>query len=125
MVVKDQNVEIYQGNRRRLIFTVQDEEGPGVKDLTGLNLTFAVARMNDEGVPLKKNPVIDHRTTDTPAQLVVTDPANGVVEFTFLCPDTESLAAREYYWELEAHDATCGVVLATGTLTVLTNVNNA
>lgn len=126
MVVRNQTTEIYQGNTRILQFSVKDEDGTSAKDLTGYTATFCVARTNDEGVPLKKSPVIDHSTTDASPQLIITDEPNGVVEFTFAAADTSNLAAGEYYFELEVTDAAFGtLVVATGTLTVYTNVNNA
>jgi hypothetical protein len=126
MVVRNQTTEIYQGNTRILQFSVKDEDGTSAKNLTGYTATFCVARTNDEGVPLKKSPVIDHSTTDASPQLIITDEPNGVVEFTFAAADTSNLAAGEYYFELEVSDsASATLVVATGTLTVYTNVNNA
>lgn len=124
MVVKDQSVELYQGNRRILTFQVVEEAGPGYLDLSGLTVKFAVARTNDEGVPLKKNPVIDLKSTSG-IQVAITDAPNGAVRVTLECADTEALPAGTYYWELEVFDSTCSVVVATGSLTLLTNVNNA
>ena len=125
MVVKDQPFELYQGNRRILVFGIVEEDGPGYLDLSGMTVTFAVARTNDEGVPLRNNPVIDLSSADLSTQVAITDAVNGAVQVTLDCPDTETLAAGSYYWELEVHDDSCKVVVATGTMTLLTNVNNA
>jgi len=125
MVVRNLSTEIYQGNRRDLIFTVRDEGGSSAKDITGMTATFAISRTNDEGVPLK-TPVVDHSSSDASPQVVITDYVNGIVEVAILQADTENLAAGEYYFELELTDVSSNsVVVATGTLTVYTNVNNA
>lgn len=125
MVVKDQAVEVYQGNRRVLTFQVVEEDGPGYLDLSGYVAKFAVARTNDEGIPLRANPLVDIASTDSLPQVVITDAVNGAISVTLDCPDTEALAAGTYYWELEVFDTSCGTVVATGSLTVLTNVINA
>jgi hypothetical protein len=126
MVVRNQSTEIYQGNTRILQFSVKDEDGTSAKNLTGYSATFCAARTNEEGTPLRKNPVIDHSTTDASPQLVITDGPGGVIEFTFASADTTNLPAGDYYFELEVTDgALASLVVATGTLTVYTNVNNA
>ena len=125
MAVTDLAFSMYQGNRRVLNFTVLDEETSNPKDLSTFEVTFAVALMNSSGIPVRSNPVIDHRTTDISPQVTITDAANGLVQVELLCADTENLAARDYYFELEVHDAFCGVVVATGTMTLQTNVSNA
>ena len=126
MTATNQAATIYQGNTRILQFAVKDEDGTSAKNLTGYTATFAVARVSPAGIPLRTSPVIDHSTTDTLPQIVITDPAGGVIEFTFDAADTASLSPAEYYFELEVTDAAGGtLVVSTGTLTVLTNVNNA
>ena len=126
MSATNQAATIYQGNTRILQFAVKDEDGTSAKNLTGYSATFAVARMNAAGIPLKSSPVVDHSTTDTSPQVVITDPVNGLIEFTFVDADTASLSPAEYYFELEVTDgAGATLVVSTGTLTILTNVNNA
>ena len=125
MAINDHTLEMYQGNRRLLVFTVEDEETGNAKDLTGLSATFAMAHMNQQGIPARSNPVVDLSSTDPSAQVRITDAAGGVIEVELLCPDTLTLPAKDYHFQVEVHDSICGVMVATGTITLLTNIYNA
>lgn len=128
MAVTGQIDTIYQGNRRILRFTVTDEDTSGspAKDLTGLVVKFALAKIDANGNPIKTNPLLDLNSTAHPTQVIITDAANGIIEVTLLPANTSGLNPTDYYFELEVFDGSGnGVVVATGTLTVNVNVVNA
>ena len=128
MVVANLTDIIYAGNRRVQQFTVTDEDSVGspAYDLTGLIVKYALARFSN-GAPLKDDPLLDFATTDGSPQVVITVAASGIIEVTLLPADTSGLQPDDYYFELEVFNAAGdeGVVVATGTLTVRTNVENA
>lgn len=123
MAVKDQVDEMFAGNKRVQRFTITDDDTAGSppKDLTGLDIKYALSRFDDEGNFLV-GPVL---TKDVAGGgIIVTDAVNGVLEVTFLKVDTQALAG-DFYFELEAFDGTLeSTVLATGTLTIIKNVVN-
>lgn len=127
MVVANLTDAIYAGNRRIQRFTVTDEDTSGspAYDLTGLVVKYALARFGTNGEPLRSNPLLDF--SSAVAQVTITDAANGIVEVELLPADTVDLTPADYYFELEVYNGaeTEGVVVATGTLTVRTNVENA
>lgn len=127
MVVANLTDTIYAGNRRIQRFTVVDEDTAGSPafDLTGLVVKYALARFGTNGEPLKSSPLLD--LSSTGAQVTITTPASGIVEVELLPADTVDLTPGDYYFELEVYNGaeTEGVVVATGTLTVRTNVENA
>lgn len=128
MAITGQSASVYQGNRRVLRFFITDEDtvGSPAKSLSGLKFKFALAKFDATGNPIKKNPIIDMNSDNDPTQMVVFDEPNGVFDVVLIPGDTSSLAAIDYYFELEAFDASNnGVVTSTGTLSVLLNVNNA
>lgn len=119
---------MWAGNRRLLRFTVTDEDGSGAKDLTGLIVKFALARFDTSGNPVKSNPLIDKRS-DTSSDVTITTPLSGIVEVVLVPADTASITPvpAAYYMELEVFNASNAdpVVVATGTLTINRNVDNA
>lgn len=128
MAVTGQVDTIYQGNRRILRFTITDEDTSGspIKDLTGLVVKFALAKLDVNGNPIKSNPVVDLNSTSHSLQVVITTPTNGIVDVILLPANTSALIPGDYYFELELFDGSGnGVVVATGTLTIEVNVTNA
>src|SRR5262245_31078550 len=120
---------LYAGNRRVMRFTVTNEDTAGSPpyDLTSSIVKFALAAFGGNGLPLKKNPKLDFSSLDASPQVVVTTPLSGIVEVELLPADTINLAPGDYYFELEVFNntQTQSVVVATGTLTIRTNVENA
>lgn len=128
MVVADQTDSMYQGNRRKLVFTIVDEDSPLTvkppKDLTGFVVKFALARFDQNGLPVKKNPLVD--LSSTGSQITVTGADNNVIEVTLEFADTATVSPNDYYFEVEVFDVMANSeVVATGTLTIMVNVNNA
>jgi hypothetical protein len=123
MVVTNQNDSMYAGNNHTTKFTIKDQDTPGspAKNLSGLSVRYALCRIGSSGDVLK-TPIFEH-TTANPAQVLVTDAMNGIVEVYFVHADTVDLAAGDYYHEVELYDATpFSLVVATGTMTINTNV---
>lgn len=130
MAIEDQSDEMFAGNYHVMRWAeLTEEDGTTPFDLTGKIVKFALSRYKSAGVP-RLTPLLDHRT-DTSAQLSIVDAAAGHVEMELLPADTATLAPKgepgDFYWELEVYTGanTLPVVVATGTLTVKPNVDNA
>ena len=130
MAVENQTGAMFANNRHILQWTtITDTDGTSVLDLTGKIVKFALARQGTGG-PVLANPILDFRT-DISAQITVPNPIVGDphVEVELLPVDTATLApvATVFYWELEVFEGanTNPVVVATGTLTIKPNVENA
>lgn len=125
MVVKSLTAELYARNRHVLNFTVVDADASGspAKDLTGKILIFALS----EGQSSPDDTWFLIRS-DTSGQLNITDATNGLVEAILTPSDTTNDLAGAHYFELEVFDNASldnGVVVATGTLTILVNLEEA
>jgi len=124
MVVTGLTDFIYAGNRRQLLFTVLDEDAGGSTplDLTGFTVTWAMAILAG-GSPVTSDPLIN---VSTAAEIVVTDAANGLLTVTLSGALTAAINPDTYYWELEITSAlSYSTVVATGTIDVRPNVDNA
>ena len=122
-----QDATFYQNNTVTLRFTVVDEDTTGepALDITSYRVFYALSRFSAAGTPLTASPLIDVDSTDNPTVVVKTDPTLGKVEVR-LTNTLTSLAARDYYQELELVDGLGNrVVCSTGTVTILPNVVNA
>lgn len=124
MAMTNQNDEMFAGNNRTIRYTVVDQDTAGnpPKDVTGLDFRWALCRFSAAGDVLK-TPLLEF-TTASPSKVNVTDAPNGVVEVYLAHADTATLAAGDYYMELEAFVTLSGfsLVVATGTLTINVNV---
>tara|TARA_R110000772_G_scaffold213606_1_gene324166 strand:- start:476 stop:838 length:363 start_codon:yes stop_codon:yes gene_type:complete len=120
---------MFAGNRHIMSWAgILDEGGVALKDLTGLIVKFALTRQGSGGPVL--SPILDFRS-DVSSQVTIPNPIVGSahVQVEILPVDTATLApvATTYYWELEVFEAgdTNGVVVATGTINIKPNVENA
>lgn len=123
MVMTNQNDSMYAGNNHTIRFTVKDQDtgGSGPKNLSGFSVRYALCRIGSSGDVLK-TPIFEHNTGNA-AQVLVTDATNGIVEVYLVNADTVTLAAGDYYHELELYSsAPFSLVVATGTLTINANV---
>lgn len=127
MVKVGQNATVYRGNRKILRFTIVDADNSNsALNVTTYTLRFAATITSASGDPVETAAVIQIDSTNDPTQVVKTDAANGIVDVILVAADTSSLNPGEYYMELEGVDASSNTeVLATGTLTVEPNVENA
>jgi hypothetical protein len=137
MVVADQTDTMYADNYHTLEWQALLDGGGAVLDLTGRIVKFALARFNSAGVPLRENPVLDFASDDVSPQVTVPNPNPDIdtgpfphVIVELLPVDTATLAPVKdvaFYFELEVFegDGSRPVVVATGTLTVKLNVENA
>lgn len=132
MVVEDQTIVVFAGNRRfPLGFTVIDQDSTDDPqpplDLAGFSARFAIARFStSNGLPLKKNPLVNLKTTDLPALIVIDTPtADGRIVVDLVGSLTENINPGDYYFEVEIVDGSSNsLVVATGTITIKTNVEN-
>tara|TARA_R110002153_G_scaffold54447_8_gene151693 strand:- start:1353 stop:1742 length:390 start_codon:yes stop_codon:yes gene_type:complete len=129
MATENQIDTMFAGNRHVMQWAgILDEDGTSIKDLTGLIVKFALTRQGSGGPVL--SPILDFRS-DVSSQVTIPNPITGSahVEVEILPVDTATLApvSTIYYWELEVFEAgdTNGVVVATGTITIKPNVENA
>jgi hypothetical protein len=124
MAITGSTVSMYQGNRKILRCTIADPDGLLIS-LAGKRITFALARFDQNGNPLKTNPLIDLNNDDDPAQVTVVDEDELIVDITLLDADTRLLTPTDYYFEIEVvdEDGNSGVV-STGTVTINTNLPN-
>lgn len=96
-------VTMYRGDNRTLEVTVKDSSDV-VVDITNYTAKFTVRTHPDSTAVITK-------TTDSAAQIDLTDPTNGVLEIYILPTDTSSLAARTYDYDVEITSA--GSVVST------------
>lgn len=134
MAVTDQTDTMFAGNLHEMEWAgLLDHGGPGLLNLTGRIVKFALAkyRADDPTVPKRTAPLLDFNSEDHPAQVaIVGDPLDGHVLVTLLPADTAGFANNadtDYHFELEVFegDESDGVVVATGKLTIKVNVDNA
>lgn len=119
MAIENQAVRMFRGNRHVLSFTVVDSDGVTPLTWPG-DVKFAVCRVSSSGAILTSSPLIEKIT---PTEVVL--PAAGTATVTLIEADTLNLQSGTYYFELEAFDSTPeGVVVATGLLTILPNIEN-
>jgi len=126
MVVSDLALSWYCNNKHVLRFTVTDDDtvGSPAKDITGKYLKFALTKIVNGQPATKSTSVLIEKETGT--GIVTTDGPNGICEVTVLDTDTENLKPGDYYFELELFEPgpSDGLVIATGTATLLPNVVN-
>lgn len=129
MVEKDRVDEAYLNNLHTQRFTVVDSDSATVPspalDLTGLVVKWGMIPIDANGVFGTTPLTLDKSTTG--GGITFFDATNGICDVAILPADTVSLAAREYYFELEVFDSggLNGVVSATGILTLISNLVNA
>lgn len=125
MVVANQTIDIYRGNRRILEFTIRQEpDSQTARDITNDRVQFAVARIGTNG-PIVTNPLIDLNSNTSPTKVNKVDAAAGRVNVVLESTET-AIQVGSYYFELEVVDLSGqSAVVATGTFNVLVNINNA
>lgn len=129
MAKTDQNVTMYVNNQRTLKYTVTDDDNGGNVDLTAFNtlpadIKWTLSRINSSGTILKDSPVVEKKESQS-GEITISGSGNEVAEVNLDSADTATLQAGSYWMELELFDvAGERVVVATGTMTLLTNVTN-
>lgn len=128
MVVADQTFEIYAGNKVKLAFTLLDkDQEPAVPlDLTGRVLKFTLSKINATTGEFPATPKLEKKST-VGSEIVITNAPGGECEVNLNGADTDAFLG-EFHFELEEYDPggvdLDGVVLATGTCTILKNLVN-
>ena len=107
----NQDFDIYQGDSKRVTFTVRDEAG-SLLALTGYEATWVLYAGRDRSATAVLSKVIG-------SGLAVPTPANGQVLLTLAPADTATLAPGKYSHELEIISGAGDVsTVTTGTATV-------
>ncbi len=130
MSVNDQTLDkIFAGNRHTLRFPVLDQDAGGsplpAKDITGLRLVWAMARINVDTGKFLTAPILV-KDSDVAGDITRPDDTGGIVEVELKKVDTNTLGGFTYYWELETIDGTGEkLVVATGEIEIDRNVAEA
>lgn len=107
----------------------EETDPPTLKNLSGKVVKFALARFAGSE-PQRRKPLLAFSSDDASPRVTVPNPEDGDphVLVEVLSTDTADLAPKttDYYAELEVResDGSIPVVVATGTLTLLPNVDN-
>ena len=89
--MSEYRIDIFRGDNRTLEVTVLDTNGNPV-DLTGAQIKFTARTKID------RKKVIEKSSTD-PAQITITDAANGKYEIYLIPSDTYSLKPGKYVFD--------------------------
>lgn len=126
MVVKSQDDEMFEDNKRVFSFTITDDDAVGspAKDLTGLTIYYALSTQSNG--KYSSTPFL---VKSSPSSgIVVTDAVNGLLDVTLDTADTAGKGSPDgviFHMQLEGEDGSGNrVMLATGNLTVLSNIAN-
>ncbi len=126
MAVKNQIDEMWAGNRHvQRIGPITDEDAVGspVKDLSVFALEWVLSAIDPATNLYSAEPLVCKTEASGITFPDGSGGVDGIVDVTLVAGDTSALAPGKYHFELEAFDATPeGVVLAEGTLTILSNV---
>lgn len=128
MVVKNLVDEAYANSPHTQRFTVLDDDAAGDPplDLTGRVIKWGMVPFDEETGDFPETPLtLDYSIAG--GQVVITDGPAGEVDVNIPPADTTALSRIKYYFELEVFDAggLNGVPVATGTLDLLRNLQNA
>jgi hypothetical protein len=129
MVVKNQSDEAYVNNPHTQRFTVVDEDtGPSTPlDLTNRVVKWGLSQIDPATGLFLTTPLVFEKSSLVGGEMTRVDDPNGIIEVNILDADTISVNPADYYFELEVFDSggLNGVVVATGTLTLIGNLVNA
>jgi hypothetical protein len=118
----NQDDTFYSGNKRTLRFTLTngDVGGSPPLDISGYAIRWALADSRGNS-RYGKTPILQK---DENGGITVVDAVNGILDVALSSADTQYLSGA-FYHELELVDGGLdSVVVATGTLTLLENINN-
>ena len=119
MTETGQDVTLYAGDDKALLFTISDEGGDPL-DLTGYALSF-VMRGPGFVVAVAKSTVSESDPDSGGIEVVSAE--DGTLRVTLTHSDTADLAPVEHPYQLEGTDGSGNVsTLAAGTVTVLRSV---
>ncbi len=129
MAVRDQTDEAFVNNPHTQRFTVLDDDASGSPkpplDITGLVLKWGMVPIDSSDNFATTPLTLDKSTTG--GGVVIVDGPNGIADVNITPSDTVNLNPIDYYFEFEVFDigGANGVVVATGTLTLIPNLVNA
>jgi hypothetical protein len=110
MTAVAQNVSMYQGDTKSLVFTVTDDAG-APKNITGALVRWVLQRW-----PTDTTPVLDKNVG---AGITLTTPLSGILTVALAPADTLTLEG-DYVHELEVTDTSTNVsTVAVGSMTIL------
>lgn len=123
MAAINQNDTFYANNKRTLLFTImnKDVDPAAALVLTGLTLNWTLSRQNEDG-SYSSVPVL---VKSTSGGITIIDENAGKLSVELDSADTIKFSGK-YHQQLEVVDGSAeGIVVATGTITILKNVNNS
>jgi len=135
MAKTDQNFTMYVGERKTARIAVVDQDAADVplNISTGFdNVKWAMVAIDPATGSFGTAPILEKKSTVAQSEtggneidFVNVDGTLDGADVQIINADTTSLSAGDYYHELEGFDtAGEGVVLATGTITILKNLVN-
>ena len=121
MVKTSQDDSMYAANKRVLKYTVTDEDNSTPLDMSTYTVKWAMSRIDSEGNFLT-SPVLEKTESDG---IVISGDNSEIASVTIDTADTNNTLTGSFFTELEVTDTSSeSVVVATGTLTILKNVEN-
>jgi len=119
-----QDDSMYLANKRTLQYTVGSlADEAVVEDLTPYgDIKWTLSRISPSGQILTASPVVEKKLSDLTLSATL---VSGIVNVPLLNEDTEALQPGTYHMELELFDVFGeAAVVATGTMTLVANVEN-
>ena len=121
MVKISQDDSMYAANKRVLVYTVTDEDTSTPLNMSTYTVKWAMSRIDSEGNFLT-SPVLEKTEA---SGIAISGDDSEIASVTIETADTSNTLTGDFYTELEVTDSSSeSVVVATGTLTILRNVEN-
>ncbi len=120
MPATNQNFSLFVGDALTVEITVSEDGTP--VNLTGFTVKWSTSRLDARGC-FSATPVIEKCSNES--TLFFVDILNGVIEFTLVDVDTESLSPGNYHHQLIIVDGTGNPTVVTiGTMVLTRRLNN-
>lgn len=87
-------ITVIRGSSKTLRLTVTDPDTNKPVNLTGATVVLTVKKRNEDAQNVIR------KTSDTPAESVITNATAGIAEFYLVPADTKSKDAREYVFDV-------------------------
>ncbi len=120
-----QNITMYQGDTKTLVFTIVDEDSllavKPPKDISAIDLRWSMVKLKVDG-SYSATPLFDKESTAGNTEIEKVDAVNGVAHVKLVTADTSGLKPGAYYHQLESLLTTAPLVVADGEITLLKKV---
>ncbi len=115
MADTNQNFSLFKGNALTVEIIISDDANDPI-NLTGFTVNWSTSRLSPRGC-FSSTPVIEK--CSGLGSLIITDAVNGLVEFTLLGADTESLSPGNYSHQIVIIDGSGNSTTVTTGIMVL------